>query len=267
METKVCSKCKTEKPILGFRVVRKKDNDDLKYRADCRVCERNRASKYRENPDYREKQSKNNKEWRKNNKAHRDNYIDKYRNENSDKISEQTKLYKKINAENIKKKNAEYYDDPINRQRKNELTEKWQKENIDLVRKWNRERKQERYKNDDVYRFKVDIRSFIQHSFRRNKFVKNEKSIDILGCDFGQLKKHLESKFTNGMSWENKGKWHIDHIIPLAAAENKEELTALCHHKNLQPLWALENLTKHDDFDPKDKEKYLEWYSKNVIKK
>jgi len=30
---------------------------------------------------------------------------------------------------------------------------------------------------------------------------------------------------------------------------------------------ASENMSKNDDYDPKDKEEYLEWYSKNVIKK
>ena len=71
------------------------------------------------------------------------------------------------------------------------------------------------------------------------------------------------------MSWDNYGEWEIDHIIPSASASaiNENEIIALNHHKNLQPMWEDENLAKSDDFDPKDKEEYLEWYSKNVIKK
>jgi hypothetical protein len=57
---------------------------------------------------------------------------------------------------------------------------------------------------------------------------------------------HLESKFVDGMSWDNRSRWHIDHIMPLASAKTEEELVALCHYTNLQPLWAAENLRKSD---------------------
>jgi len=48
------------------------------------------------------------------------------------------------------------------------------------------------------------------------------------------------------MNWENYGKWHIDHIIPLASAKNKEEMENLFHYSNLQPLWASDNFKKSD---------------------
>jgi hypothetical protein len=46
------------------------------------------------------------------------------------------------------------------------------------------------------------------------------------------------------MSWENRDKWHIDHIMPLATATSQEELEKLCHWTNLKPLWAIDNLKK-----------------------
>ena len=46
------------------------------------------------------------------------------------------------------------------------------------------------------------------------------------------------------MSWENQGKWHIDHITPLSSAKTEEEVYRLCHYTNLQPLWAEDNLKK-----------------------
>jgi hypothetical protein len=57
-------------------------------------------------------------------------------------------------------------------------------------------------------------------------------------------KAHIEAQFHPGMSWGNYGQWHVDHIIPLASAKTAEELVALCHHTNLQPLWAEDNLRK-----------------------
>ena len=46
------------------------------------------------------------------------------------------------------------------------------------------------------------------------------------------------------MKWDNHGKWHIDHIIPLSSAETEEEVYNLCHYTNLQPLWGEDNLKK-----------------------
>ena len=65
-----------------------------------------------------------------------------------------------------------------------------------------------------------------------------------MGVSLNDLKEHLQSKFKDGMNWDNYGSWHIDHIIPLSSAKTTEELNTLCHYTNLQPLWASENLSK-----------------------
>ena len=46
------------------------------------------------------------------------------------------------------------------------------------------------------------------------------------------------------MTWDNHGKWHIDHIIPLAKAQTEHEVYKLSHYTNLQPLWAWESMHK-----------------------
>lgn len=64
-----------------------------------------------------------------------------------------------------------------------------------------------------------------------------------------QLKTHLGKLFKPGMTWENYGEWHIDHKIPIAAFNfNKPEdldFKRCWTLKNLQPLWAKENMSKH----------------------
>ena len=55
---------------------------------------------------------------------------------------------------------------------------------------------------------------------------------------------HLESKFTEEMSFDNYGKWHIDHIIPISSAKTEEDIIRLNHYTNFQPLWAVDNLRK-----------------------
>lgn len=68
---------------------------------------------------------------------------------------------------------------------------------------------------------------------------------------------HLEEQFQPGMSWDNYGQWHIDHIIPQSVLpfENYQDKNfILCwSKKNLQPLWAADNIRKSNktDYVPK----------------
>lgn len=69
-----------------------------------------------------------------------------------------------------------------------------------------------------------------------------------IGCSIPELVSHLESQFTEGMSWDNYGLygWHMDHIIPLSSFDltDREQFLQACHYTNLQPLWAKDNLSK-----------------------
>lgn len=79
---------------------------------------------------------------------------------------------------------------------------------------------------------------------------KSASTLNLLGCSFKFLKKHLESQFTEGMTWENYGigGWEIDHILPCARFNlNKIEEQKRCfHYSNLQPLWYYENRAKNN---------------------
>jgi hypothetical protein len=101
-----------------------------------------------------------------------------------------------------------------------------------------------RRKNDALYGFKHRIKSLINQSFRIKNLTKKSKTMQIIGCTFDDLIAHIERQFSQGMNWENRDQWHVDHIVPLATAKNEQDVIALNHFSNLRPLWAKENLQK-----------------------
>ncbi len=82
---------------------------------------------------------------------------------------------------------------------------------------------------------------------RCNGAVKSAKTIELLGTSIDTVYKHLEAQFKDGMTWENYGKWHVDHILPCSSFDltKPEEQLKCFNYKNLQPLWAIDNLKKH----------------------
>lgn len=77
---------------------------------------------------------------------------------------------------------------------------------------------------------------------------KQSKTMHIIGCSRQFLIAWIELQFTDGMSWENSGSWHIDHIIPCSAFDMCDEgqQRVAFHYTNLRPLWAGENIAKRD---------------------
>jgi hypothetical protein len=88
------------------------------------------------------------------------------------------------------------------------------------------------------------LRNNIRNSFKRGGFGKTSQACEILGADWEVVKKYFESKFKEGMTWENQGLWHIDHILPISTATCEEDVIRLNHYTNLQPLWADDNIKK-----------------------
>ncbi len=86
----------------------------------------------------------------------------------------------------------------------------------------------------------------IRHALREDK---SQKSIEYLGCSIQEFKEHIESQFQEGMTWDNYGEWHIDHIVPIMyETPTMEEVVERLHYLNTQPLWAEENMSKGNRF-------------------
>ena len=110
------------------------------------------------------------------------------------------------------------------------------------------QRRAHRYQNDIQFKIQMRLRCRIVDAISDNQ--KAGSAVSDLGCSIPELKQHLESKFTEGMTWDNWGLfgWHIDHIIPLASFDltDREQFLNACHYTNLQPLWAKDNIQKSD---------------------
>jgi hypothetical protein len=137
------------------------------------------------------------------------------------------------------------------REWKKKNPKKWARHNrryyqkhIVKIRELHREYKARCRKSDPVYRMRDNVRRRIHHAITRLRLKKTRRTPAFLGCDTDTLRRHLESKFKPGMTWQNYGQWHIDHIIPLAEGKTERQLNKLCHYTNLAPLWAHENLRK-----------------------
>ena len=113
------------------------------------------------------------------------------------------------------------------------------------VRKW-----QKKQPKDTNYNISNALRRSIIGALKRQQIRKHRKTEELLGTDRETARKHIESLFQPGMNWKNHGlghgKWHIDHIIPCASFDLKcpVQQLACCHYKNLQPLWAIDNIKK-----------------------
>jgi hypothetical protein len=107
---------------------------------------------------------------------------------------------------------------------------------------------QNKLKNNINFKLLTNIRSRIRHAINNNSGTKAYKSIELLGCSPQEARQYLESKFQDGMSWDNYGLygWHIDHVIPCDAFDltDPEQQKQCFHYTNLQPLWADDNLKK-----------------------
>jgi hypothetical protein len=105
----------------------------------------------------------------------------------------------------------------------------------------------DRRKTDSLYKMTWNIRTSISQSFLRTcngKFVKKNKTQEILGCSFEFFLNFISSQFKDGMSLERFSEIHLDHIIPISSAKTEEEIIKLNHYTNFQPLWASDNFKK-----------------------
>ena len=112
----------------------------------------------------------------------------------------------------------------------------------DKINETRRKTLQKRRDEDPKYRAMMALHCRLYMAVKE----KTGKTLELTGCSKEDLYKHLESKFTKDMTWENYGEWHIDHIRPCASFNliDHDQQKACFHWSNLQPLWARDNIRK-----------------------
>lgn len=110
-----------------------------------------------------------------------------------------------------------------------------------------------RLDTDTAYRILHNLRSRTRDAITgRHGAVKDLTTLKLIGCTIEHLQSYFEPLFTPGMTWDNYGEWHIDHIRPCASFDltDPAQQRECFHYTNLQPLWAEDNIRKSDNWLP-----------------
>lgn len=116
--------------------------------------------------------------------------------------------------------------------------------NKSKVLKSNLEYQKKKLLTDIKYKLTRNLRNRLYYALKNKNWKKDTHFTSYIGCTKEDLVMYLESRFQNGMSWDNYGDWHIDHRVPLSSARSTDEMYKMCHYTNLYPMWAEDNIRK-----------------------
>jgi hypothetical protein len=210
---KKCSVCEIDKELSEFH---KMKNSKDGYRGQCKLC-----------------RIKITKEYRKINKNSLTQKAKEYVSKNKEICAIAKKKWKEKNRKAINEKHRiyrkKYYQKKGDEVRKNQ--QKYREDNKDKIKEWNR------IYYEKIKHIKAWRRLISDTLFRLGK-QKEGHTIDLLGYSAIELKNHITSLFTEGMSWDNYGQWHIDHVKPVSKFDKETSMNVVNALSNLQPLWA-----------------------------
>lgn len=131
-----------------------------------------------------------------------------------------------------------------NKEKVSDYNKEYNLRNRDVLNEKSCERNKQRRKIDPVF---VLIRRERVRVYDALKGIrKSAKTETLLGCSYQCFREYIESKFCDGMTWQNIGLWHIDHIRPLCSFDlsDPEQQKQAFNYTNQQPLWSRDNLKK-----------------------
>lgn len=189
---------------------------------------RERVKRYRKKYPEKVKESKN--KYRREHPEIERKYRTKYRNKHRDKARSYARKYRREHVE-------------VGRARVN----LWQKTHPEWISEYGRKRRK-----IPKWNINSKMNTAIGKALKNNKAGRRWEN--LVGYTVVDLRKHLEKLFTSGMDFEKlmNGEIHIDHIIPKSLFEYEgsedREFKQCWALANLQPLWARDNMIKHNNF-------------------
>ena len=160
---------------------------------------------------------------------------------NRDRVRASDQRYRERNREVIRKRSRDW-----SQKQRDEGTNYADRQNES-----NREYLKQRLATDPVFKWTARQRSRLSKRLAEHGGTKDQSSDELFGCTYQELRDHLEAQFTEGMTWENYGQWHLDHKRPCSSFDlsDPEQQKQCFHYTNLQPLWGEDNLRKSDTWE------------------
>lgn len=161
-------------------------------------------------------------------------------------VAKYYKEYCSINSERVSKYSKEYRN--ANIEKSSAYIKEYQKANREVIGEYKREWIKKKRNTDPTFKLLCNLRRRINKAISGE--VKSAATKQLIGCTVEEMKEHLEKQFTSGMNWGNYGEWHVDHIMPCISFDlsQEKEQRECFNYRNLQPLWAVDNLKKSGNY-------------------
>lgn len=241
-----CRKCGGIKISKKLKKIKTIDEIELRKRRERERGRKKSARVYKEGKSWNQlhpyERKKYHANWyRENKEVLSKNSKNRYQNKKTEILQNRKEYYSKNKSIVRQRRKRWYYGNRIN------VLEKCKEyRNRPDIRRQRNEHRRNRKKIDVHYKLSVNLRGRLRIALKNNQKVGS--AVRDLGCSIEEFKKYIESKFQEGMTWDNYGLygWHIDHIKPLNSFDltDRKQFLEACHYTNLQPLWAKDNYIK-----------------------
>ena len=156
------------------------------------------------------------------------------------------KKWRDKNKERLYFNHKKWYEE--NKEKWNQYIKEYREKNIDKIREIKRNYEKNRKSTDPIYKLINNFRTAIYQVLKENNVQKNGHYFEVLQYTPDELISHLENQFKDGMTWDNYGDWHVDHILPISIHNIQEigddEFMKCWSLSNLQPMWGEDNIRK-----------------------